>query len=83
MARIEQGALNITYKNRTETLVFRNERSAIACRIDDFVNSILEDRKPQVSGEEGRIALSVSLAALDSIETGKTVQLQRASQKSQ
>lgn len=42
-------------------------------RINDFAEAIHEGRRPEVTGEDGRIALSVSLAALRSIETGEIV----------
>lgn len=44
-------------------------------RINDLVAAIKENRAPEVGGEEGRIALSVSLAALESVRTGKVVEL--------
>jgi len=43
--------------------------------IDDLVGAIRDDRQPAAGGPEGRIALRVSLAALESIETGREVSL--------
>lgn len=44
-------------------------------RINDMAESIHEGREPEVTGEDGRVALAVSLAALESIETGEVVRL--------
>ena len=43
--------------------------------IQDFAEAILKDRPPRVSGEQGRSALEISLAALDSIRLGAPVQI--------
>ncbi len=43
--------------------------------IRDFARAILEDVEPDVTGEDGRIALQVSLAALESIKSGEPVSL--------
>jgi predicted dehydrogenase len=48
---------------------------ATACRVADLIQSIREERQPEVSGAEGRRALEVSLAALRSIESGNEVLL--------
>ena len=42
-------------------------------RINDFADAIIQGREPEVTGEDGRIALRLSLAALESIETGEIV----------
>jgi len=44
-------------------------------RINDMAEAILNGRQPEVTGEDGRIALKVSLAALQSIETGEIIKL--------
>ena len=44
--------------------------------IDDLVEAIRADGQPKVPGSNGRITLRVSLAALESIETGRVVSLQ-------
>lgn len=46
-----------------------------AVRIADLIEAVEKERKPEVAGEEGRAALRVSLAALESIETGKAIEL--------
>jgi predicted dehydrogenase len=46
-----------------------------AGRIDDLVNAVVNDRRPEVAGEDGRVALAACLAALESIEAGRTVDL--------
>lgn len=42
---------------------------------NDMADAIRYGRKPEVTGENGRIALAVSIAALESIETGNVVKL--------
>ena len=44
-------------------------------RVNDLVAAAVNDTRPEVAGEDGRIALAVCLAALKSIETGQTVEL--------
>jgi 1,5-anhydro-D-fructose reductase (1,5-anhydro-D-mannitol-forming) len=46
-----------------------------AGRVADLVNAITANERPEVAGEDGRIALAACLAALESIETGRTVNL--------
>ena len=46
-----------------------------AKQVRHFVQCILEDEAPNATGENGRIALQVSLAALESIGTGQPVSL--------
>jgi predicted dehydrogenase len=41
----------------------------------EFVNSILEDRTPSVTGEDGRAAVAVAEAAYESARQGRTVQV--------
>lgn len=41
----------------------------------EFVNSILEDRAPSVTGEDGRAAVEVAVAAYRSAAEGRTIQL--------
>ncbi len=47
----------------------------VGSRIQDLLDAIERDAKPEVAGEDGRIALRVCLAALESIETGQVVSL--------
>ena len=46
-----------------------------AGRIDDLVQAVVNDTRPEVAGEDGRTALAVCLGALESMETGTTVEL--------
>lgn len=41
----------------------------------EFVNSILEDRSPSVTGDDGRAAVAVAEAAYESARQGRTVQV--------
>ncbi len=45
--------------------------SGSSVRINDIADAIRDGRKPEVTGEDGRIALAVSIAALESIKTGE------------
>ncbi|MDQ0253243.1 putative dehydrogenase [Evansella vedderi] len=45
--------------------------------IDHFVESILEDKEPLITGEEGMKSLEVILAALDSHETKQIISLRK------
>lgn len=44
-------------------------------QLQDFVDSIREDRKPMVAGEDGRAAVEIILAVYQSARTGQPVQL--------
>jgi predicted dehydrogenase len=44
----------------------------------EFINSIVEDRPPSVTGEDGRAAVEVAQAAYRSAAEGRTVQLRGA-----
>lgn len=46
-----------------------------ACRVHDFLDAILGRRELEVSDKDGRIALSVSLAAKKSLQQGGSVEL--------
>jgi predicted dehydrogenase len=41
----------------------------------EFVDSILEDRTPSVTGEDGRAAVEAATAAYRSAAEGRTIQL--------
>jgi predicted dehydrogenase len=43
----------------------------------EFVDSILEDRAPSVTGEDGRAAVEVAVAAYRSAAEGRTIQLRK------
>ena len=75
-ARLESGEVRLRYADREETFE-ANAGNPPGCsvRINDLAAAIREGRQPEVTGEDGRIALRVSLAALESIETGEVVKL--------
>ncbi len=50
------------------TISFRSE-------VEHFVDCILNDSEPMVTGEDGRAALKICLASYESARTGKWVQL--------
>ncbi len=65
------------YRGRKETWgdFASTFHSATGCRINDMIDAVTKGTAPEVSGAEGRAALAVSLAALESIERGKEVNL--------
>jgi UDP-N-acetylglucosamine 3-dehydrogenase len=42
--------------------------------VDDFVQAILHDREPAITGEDGRAALAIALAAYESARQGRVVE---------
>jgi UDP-N-acetylglucosamine 3-dehydrogenase len=52
-----------------------NDPRGVSARINDIAESIQTGNELEVSGENGRAALLVSLAALESIKTGKVIKL--------
>jgi predicted dehydrogenase len=43
--------------------------------VNDFVQAIHQDREPAITGEDGRAALAIALAAYGSSTSGKVVAL--------
>ena len=48
-----------------------------AVQIDDFLRSILEDRAPAVSGEDGRVVVEMAQAIYRSQKKGRPIQFER------
>ncbi len=74
--RATPNGIEVTYQDWKETWdggIGNPPGSSV--RINDLAEAIKEGRQPEVTGEDGRIALRVSLAALESIETGEVVKL--------
>jgi predicted dehydrogenase len=67
--------LSVRYSNREVLYDHVPGMTGTAGRVEDLVCAAVNDTPPEVAGEDGRIALAVCLAALESIETGKTVDL--------
>ncbi|MFW6457681.1 MAG: hypothetical protein ACOC0A_05225 [Planctomycetota bacterium] len=71
-----EGGVKVDYADHSE--VWRDTEGGLrgddAC-VDWLVRSINGEQELVCSGEDGRAALKVSLAALESIETGQTVEL--------
>ena len=77
--------LTMQYSNGKATAQYQDHREiwedfqgfsfGPAARIEDITRAIREERDVEVSGAEARKALAVSLAALESIETGKVINL--------
>lgn len=70
--------LKIQTESITETIGIDVDSTSQDCfrlLVGDFARSIREDAPVTATGEDGRKALAVSLAMLESIETGKAVDL--------
>lgn len=65
---------SIQFSNAHHTWVQKRERDDMFQKeIGEFVSSILEDRQPSVTGDDGRRSLACVLAAYESARTGKPV----------
>lgn len=69
------GKVSVRYHDREVLYDHVPGKAGTAGRVDDLVSAAAHDTRPEVAGEDGRKALAVCLAALESIETGKTVNL--------
>jgi predicted dehydrogenase len=71
------------YEPVSDFKIFTDERALaqdlgrrdVQANLDEFLKSILEDREPAISGEDGRAALEIVLAAYKSAQTGKEIKL--------
>lgn len=65
--------LSHNWKETWDTKIGNPPGSSV--RINDLAEAIIEGRQPEVTGDDGRAALKISLAALESIETGNVIKL--------
>jgi len=68
-----ENKLEALYEDRKEYIELGAGLPGPTVRINDLVSAIRGESPLEVSGDDGRTALSVSLAALESIKTGKAV----------
>ena len=54
-------------------MISLQRQEPLKIEIQDFVESIIDDREPLVNGEEGIYSLRATIAALESWKTGKVV----------
>jgi len=73
---------NMTHQNAQVTkaggkteIIADSTQDMYQLEIADFAQSIINNRPPKTTGEDGRLALQVALAALESIQTGQPVSL--------
>ena len=67
---------SLEFSNAHHTWVQRRERDDMFQKeISEFVQAILEDRKPCVTGEDGRRSLACVMAAYESARTGRPVSI--------
>ncbi|MCR2806161.1 Gfo/Idh/MocA family protein [Paenibacillus soyae] len=64
---------NGTVEKHKVGAISTNEKQESSGVVDAFLDSILNDKTPAISGEEGRASLKVILCAFESQETGKFV----------
>lgn len=72
--------IEITYKNGEKVYykvgqIQTNDDQIKSGVIDLFINSIIEDTPPEISGEEGLAALKIIFACMESAETGKIAKI--------
>ncbi|MCL5270511.1 MAG: Gfo/Idh/MocA family oxidoreductase [bacterium] len=75
VARPSGTGIEARFADRTVTYDLPRTPPGPTVRIADLVAAIETGRAPEVSGAEGRRALRVSLAALESVATGRAVEL--------
>lgn len=62
-----------TQVNGQEELIHKSTQDMYQLEIEDFAQSILTNRSPKTTGQDGKAALAVALAAIESIKTGRPV----------
>jgi len=72
------GRISVRYTDREVLYDAVPGTVGTAGRVEDLVHAVVNNTRPEVAGEDGRKALAVCLAALESIETGKTIYLASA-----
>ena len=69
------GRISVRHRDREELYDPVPGVAGTAGRVADLVTAVTTGARPEVAGEDGRVALSVCLAALEAIATGRTVEL--------
>ncbi len=70
---LENNNLEIINKEEEHRIPLENDNDRFLIQINNFVKSIVDDTKPIVTGEDGKKALEIGLAALESIKNEKVV----------
>jgi len=73
MRKASDGAFLIRGKDAEMQETLDHRGGGPEARVDDLARAIRENRPPEVSGEDGRVSVLTALAALESIETGRPV----------
>ena len=68
---VEKEKAKIIRRNEVKEIVLGDDEDRFLIQVDNFVKSIIEDKEPIVSGEDGKRALEIGLAALKSMKSGK------------
>jgi predicted dehydrogenase len=72
---VEAAWLRIEHGDSEETLRFAEDRSGITPMVQEFYDSIREQREPEMSGREGLRDLALVLKAYESMEKGTVLYL--------
>lgn len=67
--------VRVSRRGAESELVFSSDQDMYQLEINDFARAILEDRPPQTTAADGKRSLQVALAALESIQTGRAVEI--------
>jgi myo-inositol 2-dehydrogenase/D-chiro-inositol 1-dehydrogenase len=59
----------------TSEVIAQSNQDMYLLEIDDFANCIFNGQSPKATGEDGRAALQVALAAIESMRYGRPVSL--------
>jgi predicted dehydrogenase len=73
-AQPRDGRLMFQYGDHQELWNVSGPKWPPQWRIADLMAAIRDDREPEITGEDGLAALRVSLAAIESIETGQVIE---------
>ena len=73
MTQVTDGSVHLHASSRVEPVEVDTSRSLYATLLEAFVAAIRGDSQPTVTGEDGRAALEVAIAADRAAATGRTV----------
>lgn len=75
IVRLSGGQIDAIFKDGTERYVLLGRPVGPSVRIADLLQAIESDSQPEVSGAIGRQALKVCLGTIESIKTGRAIDL--------
>ena len=63
------------FDSELETRQVESSGSSVVQELAAWVHAVLNDHEPEITGRDGRAAVQIAVAAYDSIESGKVVQI--------